>query len=179
VAHQKEIERTQALLDSVQSERDRLNSEKVSRGEIDRIQQLNKSKVINAISNNLGGVFVGKARYIYAICKGYEVNPMLLVAIMKHETGNGTSNAVKSLNNPGGIMLSGSKLKRFATLENGIEAMTRLLKDFYIDQGRCDIKSIGAKYCPVGANNDKAYNLNQYWVPTVTANYNKILKEAQ
>jgi hypothetical protein len=176
--HKQEIKVSNELIQQIEAERYRLFEEKVSRGEMDRLKELNKQKVITAIANNLGGVFAGKARYIHGICKGYEVNPMLLAAIIKQETGNGTSQAVRNLNNPGGIMLQGSKLKKFATLENGIEAMARLLKDFYIDEGRCDIVSIGAKYCPVGAKNDPK-GLNRHWVPNVTTNYNKILKEVE
>lgn len=176
--HKQEKEQLLKAVEQVQVERNTLYQEKVSRGEMERTQQLNKQKVINAIANNLGGVFVGKSRYIYAICKGYEVNPMLLTAIMRQETGNGTSQVVRNFNNPGGIMLRGSTLKKFATLENGIEAMARLLKDFYIDEGRITIESIGRKYCPVGAKNDPN-GLNNHWIPNVTTNYNKILKEAE
>ena len=36
------------------------------------------------------------------------------------------------------------------------------------------LKKIGAKYCPVGAENDPK-GLNQYWVSGVTSIYNSLL----
>ncbi|WP_236927537.1 glucosaminidase domain-containing protein [Geobacillus thermodenitrificans] len=49
----------------------------------------------------------------------YGIDPVLLIAIALHETGYGTSHAVKNKNNPGGIMdPSTGKLKVFDSLED-------------------------------------------------------------
>lgn len=159
----------------------------VSRGEVDRPantpkpveaeKKYDKTKVINAISNNLGGVFIGQAEYIYTTSRQYNVNPMLVAAIARQETGNGTSVAVKQLNNPGGLM-GNNGLMRFATLQDGVLKMVQVLKNLYIDQGLTSIEQIQKKYCPIGAENDPT-KLNKHWLPNVTANYLKILEEAK
>jgi hypothetical protein len=134
-----------------------------------------KNRIIKSISNNLGGVFQGKAAFIYATAKEYDVNPMLLTAIMYHETGNGTSNAVRSKNNPGGLM--GSKgLMSFGTLNDGIEKMSKVIKQEYIDKGYTSLEQIQRKYCPIGAANDPT-GLNKWWLPNVTEKYQKILSD--
>ena len=166
------------------AEIDKLKSEKremVSRGDVQRTietakQEFQREKVVKAIANNLKGVFCGKATYIYDTSKQYSVNPMLVTAISKHETGNGSSYAVTNFNNPGGLM--GSKgLLKYDTLEYGIEAMIKNLKANYIDCGLTTIEDIQKKYCPIGASNDPT-KLNRFWLPMVTRNYLKILDEA-
>lgn len=147
----------------------------VSRG-VDR-EQFSQDKVISAIKNNLGGAFQGKSNFIYHTSKKNNVNPMLVAAIARHETGNGTSHAVKTLNNPGGLM-GNNGLMRFNSLESGIEKMIIVLKEYYIDQGLTTIEQIQKKYCPIGASNDPT-NLNVHWLPNVTKTYLKILEEAK
>lgn len=185
--HKQEMKVSQELIQQIEAERYHLFEEKVSRGEMDRLQELNKQKVINAISNNLGGVFVGKARYIYAISKGNEVNPMLLASIMRWETGNGTSDVCKNANNPAGLnwykdcgYAKYGWYQKFPTLEKGIEKMAILIKDNYIDCGLTDISKIGRKYAPTSDKRNGMYGMdNNKWVPKVTEIYNKILKEAE
>jgi hypothetical protein len=185
--HKQEKEQLLKTVEAVQVERNTLYQEKVSRGEIERTQQLNKQKVITAIANNLGGVFNGKARYIYAICKGYEVNPMLLAAIMRWETANGTSNVCVNAKNPGGInWWKGCGYPKYGwyidygNIEKGIDEMAKLIKDNYIDCGLTDISKIGRKYCPTSDKRNGMYGMdNNKWVPKVTEIYNKILKEAE
>lgn len=155
-----------------------LNPSSASRGDVNRSEEkYNTQKVMDAITKNLGGAFLFKAQYIYETSKKNNVNPMLVAAIMKHETGNGTSKAVKELNNPGGLM-GNNGLMRFNTLEDGINKMIVILKEYYIDQGLTTIEQIQRKYCPVGASNDPT-NLNVHWLPNVTKNYLKILEEAK
>lgn len=101
-----------------------------------------------------------------AINNGIDV--ILLVAIAQHETGYGTSNAVRNYNNPGGIMTNGGRtLKRFSTLAEGLQFMAQNLYKNYIRQGLTTIPQIGKKYAPIGASNDPN-GLNRHWVPTVT-----------
>lgn len=52
--------------------------------------------------------------------------------------------------------------------------MVSLLQNNYFGKGLDTIEKIGAKYCPVGADNDPN-GLNQYWVPGVTRIYNNYL----
>jgi beta-N-acetylglucosaminidase len=173
---QNEVE-YQSRIDTLQRDIDELRKEKVSRGAVERAEQLKKERVIQAIKNNLGGVFKGKAEYIYTTAKQFNVNPMLVTAIIRHETGNGTSKMCINDNNPGGIT-NNSGFAKYPTLEDGIWAMCKLLKVEYIDKGRDSIETIGAKYCPIGAKNDPT-GINKYWIPLVTKYYEQIQKEAR
>lgn len=100
---------------------------------------------------------------------------ILIVAISKHETGNWTSSLYKNNNNFGGIY--NSKDKKFYSYESndkGLQAFVNLLKNNYFGKGLDTIEEIGAKYCPVGAENDPT-GVNQHWVPKVTQYYNNYL----
>ena len=95
---------------------------------------------------------------------------------MASETGYGTSDAIRNKNNPGGYMdpaTGCSTIKRFSSLDEGIEAVVRNLANGYINQGLNTVNSIGAKYCPVGAANDPN-GLNVNWVGNVTTIYNEL-----
>lgn len=127
---------------------------------------------IQKINKQLDGALKGKGETFVSYGYKYNVNPYLLAAISIHETGNGTSKAIKDRNNAGGLM--GNKgLMYFKTIDSSIEYMAQLLKTDYIDQGLTDIDSIQKKYCPVGATNDPT-NLNIHWLPTVSSLYEKI-----
>ena len=107
----------------------------------------------------------------------YGVEWQLAVAISKHETGNYTSYAFKTLNNVGGLMYwdgTKSALQSFNSLEKGIEKFISNLKYNYYDMGLDTIEEIQPKYAPVGAANDPN-GLNQYWVKGVTNYYNSIV----
>ena len=109
--------------------------------------------------------------YNKAIEKGLTENQSLLVvAISTHETGYWTSKAFTENHNFGGIMTS-KGLKSYSTYEEGLDHFVSVLKNYYFDKGLTTIEQIGAKYCPVGAENDpKGLNVN--WVPNVTSIYN-------
>lgn len=98
---------------------------------------------------------------------------VLVVAISAHETGWWKSDLFKNSNNFGG--LCGSKgFYSYDTFEEGLEAMVNLLQNNYFEKGLDTIEKIGAKYCPVGAENDPK-GLNQYWVSGVTSIYNNLI----
>lgn len=131
------------------------------------------------LNKTLGGRLSGKGSAIISIGNKYGVDPAFLAAILHHESGNGTSSAIINKNNPGGIMdasTNWSKLKHFATLEEGIEYTASNLKRNYLDKGLTTITKIGSKYAPVGAANDPR-GLNKNWVPNVTSLYNKYSSE--
>ncbi|HDR4738265.1 TPA: peptidoglycan DD-metalloendopeptidase family protein [Bacillus cereus] len=120
---------------------------------------------------HLGGVFTGNAQAFLNAGTQNQIDPVLLAAIARLETGNGTSNAVKNYNNPGGLMdPSSSQMKgfmKFATLDEGINAMARNLYKNYIGMGITTIEAIGAKYAPPGAANDP-HGTNGLWPVLVT-----------
>ena len=166
---QKQVEFLKSKLKSVEEENKQIKSEVKSNNQ-------KREKIIKAISFNLGGVFKGKADFIYNTSRKYNLNPLLVTAIMYHETGNGTSWACTTKNNPAGLM--GSRgLMQFATIENGIEKMCKVLKELYIDKGLTSIEEIQKKYCPIGAENDPK-GLNKHWLPNVTSKYEKIIADA-
>jgi hypothetical protein len=109
--------------------------------------------------------------YDKAIKKGLtEKQSLLVVAISTHETGYWTSKAFTENHNFGGIMTS-KGLKSYSTYEEGLDHFVSVLKNYYFDKGLTTIEQIGAKYCPVSAENDpKGLNVN--WVPSVTSIYN-------
>lgn len=111
------------------------------------------------------GVFKGTADAFIKYGKEYNVDPALVVAIAMHETGNGSSNMVKSMNNPGGLMGDGSGFQ-FSTLDKGIEAMIKNLSKNYISLGLNTPEKIQPKYAPVGAANDGT-GLNKAWLSGV------------
>jgi hypothetical protein len=92
----------------------------------------------------------------------YGISPALLAAIAMHETGNGTSSAVRNKNNAFGIMGSNG-LKSFTSLEESIKYAASLLKKNYIDKGLTTVEAIQKKYAPVGVANDPT-GLNKNWV---------------
>lgn len=95
-----------------------------------------------------------------------EEQAYLIMAISRHETGHWTSSAFKELHNLGGIMGTNG-LRAYSSQKEGIKDMVRILKNYYFDLGLNTIEEIGAKYCPVGAENDPQ-GLNKYWVSGVT-----------
>ena len=133
----------------------------------------------NSISKTAAGAW-GFTEYAREDFKHqYGVDPAFLAALMHHESGNGTSNAIINFNNPGGIMDASSgwsTLKSFPSLDSGIEYTAKNLKNNYLDQGLTTIPKIGAKYAPVGAANDPT-GLNNYWVNSVSNLYNKYSSE--
>ena len=138
----------------------------------------NNEEFVNSFNNSSfqKGVLAGKGEMVAGIAEKYGIDPNLLASIMALETGWGTSNAIKNYNNPGGMMDPSSNwmsLTHYSSLEEGIEAVAKNLKNNYIDQGLTTISSIGAKYCPVGAANDPN-GTNSGWVPSVTQIYNML-----
>lgn len=102
------------------------------------------------------------------VAEHYNIDPVLFAAIAFHETGWGTSSAVKNKNNPGGLMNpDGSGLFSYPNLRKGIEAMGYTLNNRINKDGLVTIEDLGSVYAPVGASNDPT-NLNIHWVPTVT-----------
>mgnify|MGYP002801448932 FL=1 len=138
----------------------------------------NNEQFVNSFNNSSfqQGVLAGKGEMVAGIAEKYGLDPNLLASIMALETGWGTSSAIKNYNNPGGMMDPSSnwmKLTHYSSLEAGIEAVAKNLKNNYINQGLTTISSIGAKYCPVGAANDPN-GTNSGWVPSVTKIYNML-----
>lgn len=129
-------------------------------------KEIEKTSWNNAFSN--AGVFKNYGNTFIQIAEKQGIDPVIMAAIAFHETGYGTSNAVKTKNNPGGLMNpNGSGLFVFATLNDGLESLGRTLHNRIVRDGKNSIELLGSVYAPVGAANDPT-GLNKNWVPTVT-----------
>lgn len=81
-----------------------------------------------------------------------DLQARLVIAISRHETGHYKSKAFNENHNFGGIMCNGAtKIKSYATYNEGLTDFVRILKNYYFDLGLDTPETIGAKYCPVGA----------------------------
>ncbi|MEK3717905.1 glucosaminidase domain-containing protein [Paenibacillus sp. FSL R7-0333] len=117
----------------------------------------------------MGGSLKNTGDIFASVGAKYGIDPALLAAIAVHETGNGTSNAVRNKNNVGGMM-GKNGLMTFDSIEQGIDKMASNLKRNYFDKGLTTIEQIQRKYAPNGAANDPT-NLNSYWVSGVSKYY--------
>lgn len=129
----------------------------------------------SGINSQLKGALANSGPLFEDAGKAYGIDPALLAAISMHETGNGNSRAVQVKHNPAGIM-GKDGLKTYPSLKDGIFDMARNLRKNYIDEGITSIADIGAKYAPIGADNDPG-NLNSYWVKGVQSYYNQLTNQ--
>ncbi|WP_416827646.1 glucosaminidase domain-containing protein [Ectobacillus polymachus] len=129
----------------------------------------------SGINGQLKGALTNSGPLFEEAGKTYGIDPTLLAAISMHETGNGNSRAVQVRHNPAGIM-GKDGLKTYPSLKDGIFDMARNLRKNYIDEGITSIADIGAKYAPIGADNDPG-NLNSYWVKGVQSYYNQLTNQ--
>lgn len=99
----------------------------------------------------------------------------IAIAITKHETGTYTSSLFKNNNNIGGLYnSSANKFYTYSSVEDGIDAYIRNLKNGYFDKGLNTIEKIQGKYAPINAANDPT-NLNSNWISGVTYFYNELV----
>lgn len=166
-------------------------NQEVSRGNVDRDKS---DKVIKAINSELNGLLEGKGQVFYEAGKLENVNPMLLAAIAKHETRvkqNGAwvcnSNVLREANNVAGINWNRTSIferygryNKYPSIDKSIYDMAEKLKYFYINEGKTDISSIGAKWAPMNDYQQGMYGMdNSIWAKEVTEIYNKILKKSE
>jgi hypothetical protein len=120
-----------------------------------------------------GTPLAGKYDKVVESAKANNVPPSLMAAIMAHETGKGTSNMLKTKNNPAGLM-KGSTGRTYDTVEEGIEAAGRAIGKNY-ERGGNTIQGMSTSYAPIGAANDPG-GLNKGWVGGVSK-YQKQLSQ--
>lgn len=77
----------------------------------------------------------------------YGIDPKLLEAIERLESGHYTSEKYKTLNNTWGAY-DGVEYKSFESHEQSTMELARTLKWYYADEGLDTIELIGTKYCP-------------------------------
>ena len=107
------------------------------------------------------------------------IDPLVLVAISKHETGNWTSSAFRNKNNAMGIS-SSSGPKRFDSAASSIDQMARGLANpngYY--KNATTIKQLWSIYSPGPATGQKQQtndpgNLNRFWGPAIVKNLGEL-----
>src|SRR5699024_1560595 len=120
-------------------------------------------------NSSRAGALSGHGDFIIDESEQNGVDPVLVAAIIMHETGNGTSEAAVVKKNPGGIMdpaKNWSTTKTFSSREEGLTYTIQNLKRRIIDDGNVTVEDLGNVYAPLGAANDPT-NLNANWVPRV------------
>lgn len=113
---------------------------------------------------------------VITAASGQGIDPRFLTAIIVHETWYGTAGGVHNRNNTGGIVCvnkpqfhttgCSNGMTHFATIGDSIRYQADILKRLYVNEGRVTVPQIGAKYAPIGADNDPG-DLNKYWVPNI------------
>ena len=200
---QKETIKTISIISPIQK------TEQVSRGEVDR-EEFQKEKVIKAINNHLGGLLSNTGDFFYQSGQAWSVNPMLMAAISYHETLNGSPvqiikgkkypSVLKKCNNVAGINWdykiwikeNGKAIQIinpykkdgwynvYPSIQVSVEEMAKKLRWWYIDDGKCDIYSIGKKWAPPDDARNGMYGMdNNKWPSEVEEIYKKILEEAK
>lgn len=125
----------------------------------------NSGVTVTQLNSKLGGKLTNMGRVFIQAGEKYGIDPAFLASIAMHETGNGTSKAIKNKNNVGGMM-GKNGLMSFKSVSAGIDAMASNLKRLYIDQGLTTVEAIQQKYAPIGASNDPT-GLNSNWTSGV------------
>ena len=122
-------------------------------------EQLNKQL------NKKDGVLKNKGQVFLKAQEKYGINAAVLASIAIHETGYGTSNLAKTKNNIGGIR-KGKGFKAFASVDDCIMELARLLKQNYVDKGLVTVAQVQKKYCPENDPQDKK-GLNSSWTGAI------------
>jgi hypothetical protein len=148
-----------------QSERSSLLLSSLNLSGSETISLHSKTTSGEGLNPHLKGVLQNAGRYFTEAGEKYGINPALLAAISIHETGNGTSNAARFKFNVAGMM-GKNGLKTYSSIQESIFDMARNLRQNYLDKGKLTIAQIGAKYAPIGADNDPN-QLNNHWVTGV------------
>lgn len=118
------------------------------------------------LNKYLSGKLSGFGDVIVSAAKANGIDPAFLAAIAMHESGRGTSNAIKTKNNAFGIMKSSGGLRSFASLSENIQYAADMIKRLYTSQGLTTVDTIQKKYAPIGVGNDPN-GLNASWVDGV------------
>ena len=122
------------------------------------------------------GALAGKTGLIVQAASTAGISPELFAAVIAHETGRGTSNAIQNYNNPAGIMDPKSKwtkLKKFDSLGEGLLYSAKNLKR-RLDQVGGNVDKLADVYAPKGAANDPS-GLNNNWLSGVNKFYSELV----
>jgi hypothetical protein len=121
---------------------------------------------IDRVLDGVGSPLAGRGAAFVADSQAVGLDPRALVAIAAHETLLETYPPARRIHNPFGLGPGWS----FPTDRDAIAAAARVLGDAYLSRGLTRIPEIGARWAPVGAENDPT-ELNPNWPSGVAAYY--------
>lgn len=110
---------------------------------------IDTDKAIKDINKELkGSPLQGLGTYIVDKGKEYDINPYFIVSVAVLESGKGTSQIGKSLNNLFGLAVytNNGKGLKFRTKEECIDYFCNLIDNKYLNKGRTNVNSIGKMY---------------------------------
>ena len=116
---------------------------------------ISKEDFINLMENmkvDYSGFFAENAETIYDLCEEYEINEIFFCGLIAAESGwNISSNHKNTCNYIS--MMSGGKLIRYSTPEEGLEAAAKLLHNRYLTEGgSCyygkTLSAVQRRFCP-------------------------------
>jgi len=120
--------------------------------------------MLDAYLASKGSPMAGHGASFIASGQRWRVDPRLAVAISGAESNFG--NILCGPNNAWGWSCPNSP-GEFDTWDQGIETITRGLRNYYLDEGRTSVALIQQKWAPSGAANDPT-GLNNHWVTNVS-----------
>lgn len=96
----------------------------------------------------------------------HNINALFVLAIVRLESGNGTSYLARDKNNLGGIKSGEDGYRAFSSKEECVAYMFDLLDRLYISKGRDTIEKIGHVYCATSG-----------WISQVTSIMHELVEE--
>ncbi len=109
-------------------------------------------EAIEALFKGTGLANQGLERAIMELEDQYGINAYFTIAVMKLESGNGTSKVAKTRNNLFGLNSNnGTGYLRFKTKVDSVKRFGQLISKNYIGKGYTTIEKIGRKYCPANS----------------------------
>ena len=129
---------------------------KISR-DMDLTQRCGISKedfktLMTNLKSDTSGFFEENSDIIYDLCEKYEINEIFFCGLIAAESGWKISSNHRNTNNYISMM-SGGKLIRYSTPEEGLEAAAKLLHDKYLTEGgSCyygkTLSAVQKRFCP-------------------------------
>lgn len=118
--------------------------------------------------NAKGGAFDGKTEMIIKVADEAKVPPLLMAAIVAHESQWGKAPNATKQKNPMSVMGSATiHDTQYDTVEEGLKAGAKNLYSGYIKEGLDTPKKIQPKYAPTENATNDPEGSNNNWLPTV------------
>ncbi len=100
-----------------------------------------------------------------------DIDPVLLEAILRHESAHGTSKAARDKNNLAGIK-AGYRLKRYESKDESVAHLAEVLER-YKDRGVSTPRQLSRRYCATSPRQWERY-VNLYMTAIQKGDYGKI-----